>query len=93
MGEVDFLAANPVVVLREEFDDWALLFDPDANVAFGVKPVGVLVWKWLDGKHSLKDIVLAIRENCEAVPDTVETEIEAFLQSLIKVGFAGRIKA
>ena len=41
--------ANPLVVLREEFDDWAVLFDPDTGNAFGLSPVGVFVWKLLDG--------------------------------------------
>jgi hypothetical protein len=25
--------ANPLIVLREEFDDWAILFDPDTGSA------------------------------------------------------------
>ena len=29
MPESDMPIANPLVVLREEFDDWAVLFDPD----------------------------------------------------------------
>ena len=33
--------ANPMVVLREEFDDWALLFDPDTNDIFTIDPVSV----------------------------------------------------
>ena len=28
--------ANPLIVLREEFDDWAILFDPDTGDAFGL---------------------------------------------------------
>ena len=92
MGKVDYLVTNPVIVLREEFDDWALLFDPDSNVAFGVNPVGVLIWKQLDSKHNLGDIVSALRENCDDVSDNVETDVENFLNSLILTGFAGRIK-
>ena len=41
--------ANPLVVLREEFDDWAILFDPDTGNAFGLNPTGVYLWKLLDG--------------------------------------------
>jgi len=44
--------ANPVVLLREEFDDWAILFNPDATLGFsgfGLNPTGVYVWKLLDG--------------------------------------------
>ncbi len=34
--------ANPSVVLREEFDNRAILFDPDTGDAFGINPVGAL---------------------------------------------------
>jgi len=39
----DKLNANPGVVLREEFDDWAVLFDPDTGESFAVDPVGVFI--------------------------------------------------
>lgn len=40
--------ANPLIVLHEEFDDWAILFDPDRGNAFGLNPTGIFVWKLLD---------------------------------------------
>ena len=45
--------AAPFVLLREEFDDWAVLFNPDAAFGFGgfgLNPTGVSVWKLLDGE-------------------------------------------
>ena len=43
---------NPSIVFREEFDDWALLFDPDTGESYGVNPVGAFIWKELrGGKH------------------------------------------
>jgi len=29
MNQIDKPIANPIVLLREEFDDWAILFNPD----------------------------------------------------------------
>jgi hypothetical protein len=29
-----------MVVFREEFEDWAILFDPETGKAFGVNPAG-----------------------------------------------------
>ena len=29
---------NPVISLREEFDDWALLFNPDTGRVVGLTP-------------------------------------------------------
>jgi SynChlorMet cassette protein ScmD len=81
--------ANSMVVLREEFDDWAVLFDPDTGNAFGLNPVSVLVWKCLDGKHSVEDIVKVVREKCEGVPDEVDKDVNDYVQSLVEKGFAG----
>ena len=89
MPEKNKPIANPLVVLREEFDDWAVLFDPDTGHAFGLNPVGVFVWKHLDGHHTPDGIVREIRAHCENVPDEVDTHIEGFIQDLLKQGLAG----
>lgn len=47
------LIANPIVVLRKEFDDWAVLFNPDTAEAVGVNPVGVAIWEKLNGKNTI----------------------------------------
>ena len=81
--------ANPGIVLREEFDDWAVLFDPDSGDAFGLSPVSVFIWKLLDGAHNDKDILKKLRENCESVPEEAEGDIREFINDLIERGFAG----
>ena len=60
MNQMDKPIANPNVVLREELDDWAVLFNPDTADASGINPVVVAVWKRMDGKRSLKEIVAEI---------------------------------
>lgn len=55
---------NPLVVPREEFDDWAVLFDPDTGNAYGLDPVGVFIWKRLDGSHTIKNILKELRQKC-----------------------------
>lgn len=81
--------ASRSVILREEFDDWAVLFDPDTAEGFALNPVGVLIWKHLDGKHDMGDIVRVVRENCEDVPEGVEKHCREFVDSLLKQGLAG----
>jgi len=81
--------ANPQIVLREEFDDWAILFDPDTGDAFGLNPTGVFVWKLLDGRHSMDDIVQELRNEADGVPDDVPQQIVEFVQSLEKQGLVG----
>jgi SynChlorMet cassette protein ScmD len=81
--------ANPSVILREEFDDWAVLFDPDTAEGYALNPTGVLVWKQLDGKHTLEDIVKVVRERCEDVPQDVGQHTKDFVADLVKQGLAG----
>ena len=69
MKQTDRPIANPIIVLREEFDDWAVLFNPETAYALGTNPVGVAVWKLLDGKRSLEDIVAKIKNSFEDIPE------------------------
>ncbi len=89
MNTTDRPIANPIVVLREEFDDWAVLFNPDTADAVGTNPVGVAVWKRMNGKRNLTDIVSEIQNDFKDTPDTVFQEITAFIDRLAKHGFAG----
>jgi len=81
--------ANPVVVLREEFDDWAVLFNPDTAAAAGTNPVGVAVWKLLDGRHCISEIVSKIQNGFEDAPGASGEEIVAFIDKLAENGFVG----
>jgi len=78
---------NPVVVLREEFDDWALLFNPDTADAVGINPVGVAIWKLMDGQRDLDDIVAQVRERFAHVPEAAADEVRAFVDELAEQGF------
>ena len=81
--------ANPVIVLREEFDDWAVLFDPDSGDAFGLNPVSVFIWKLLDGTHNDRDLLNKLLEKCKNVPEEVESDITEFVNDLVERGFVG----
>jgi SynChlorMet cassette protein ScmD len=81
--------ANPLIVLREEFDDWAILFDPDTGNAFGLNPTGVFIWKLLDGKHNTDDIVSRLREESDDVPADAGEHARLFIASLEQQGLVG----
>ena len=81
--------ANPLVVLREEFDDWAILFDPDVGNAFSLSPVSVFIWKRLDGQHTTDDILMELEDNCKSVPKEAKSHIKDFIEDLVKKGLAG----
>ena len=81
--------AKAIVVLREEFDDWAVLFNPDTAEAVGINPVGVEVWKLMDGAKNLDAIVAEVKESFDGVPESVFEEINAFVIDLEERGFIG----
>jgi SynChlorMet cassette protein ScmD len=81
--------ANPLVVLREEFDDWAILFNPETADAMGINPVGVAVWKQLDGSRSIEEVVAGLGKRFSEVPGTAVRDINAFVTNLVELGFVG----
>jgi SynChlorMet cassette protein ScmD len=83
--------ANPLIVLRKDFedDDWAILFDPDKGNAFGLNPVSVFIWQRLDGQHSLSDILKEVQASYHGVPQEAEVHIQEFIDQLMKKGLAG----
>jgi len=86
-----YIIANTEIVLREESDDWAVLFDPNSGQVVGINPVGSFIWKLLDGKHSLDQIADAINRTFSDPPVNIPEEVRGFTESLIERGFAGKI--
>ena len=89
MKQNDMPVANPLLVLREEFDDLAVLFDPDTGNGFGLNPVSVFVFNCLDGKHTLKDIYAELCQSFDDVPENAEKDVVEFVEVLLKKGYAG----
>ncbi|MGA1789896.1 MAG: SynChlorMet cassette protein ScmD [bacterium] len=89
MAEQKKPVANPSIVLREEFDDWAILFDPDSGHAFGLNPVGVFIWKHLDGDHTIEDIYKEIRAKYKDIPHKTKKDIKDFVRNLLEKGLTG----
>ncbi|GAB4540838.1 MAG: hypothetical protein Fur0020_10180 [Thermodesulfovibrionia bacterium] len=79
---------NPSLVLREEFDEWAILFDPDENKVFALNPTSVFICRHLDGRHTIEDIVGRIKEEFDEVSQDVEGHVNDFINDLICRGYA-----
>ena len=80
---------NPNVMLREEFDDWAILFNPDSGHGFGLNPTGVCLWKLLDGGYSIDLLFEEIHRHAEEVSEQARDHIGAFIEALVAQGLAG----
>ena len=83
------LIVNPDVVLRKEFDDWAVLFNPDTAEAIGINPVGVAIWELLARHSAIEEIVTALSHDFTDIPGSSREDIETFIADLAKRGFVG----
>lgn len=79
---------NKSFVFREEFDDWALLFNPDSSETFGMNHVSSFIYKHLNGKNSIESIVDKLSAECHEVPPDVNSLVMEFIQSLVDNGLA-----
>ncbi len=76
-------------MLREEFDDWAVLFNPDTGRGFGLNPTGVYLWKLLDGEHALDALVEKLHDHADNLPEDLRDHIGAFVDAVVAQGLAG----
>ena len=83
------LIANPKVVFRDDFDDYAILFNPETGLAFGVNPVGALIWKILRSEVDFKNLTHQVTEACSEVPDDVEIQVREFVSTMLDQGLVG----
>lgn len=90
MEETILFIRNPSVVVRNDFDDISILFDPKSGKAYGINRIGELIWQVLKDKKTIEALISQVKENCEEVSDTVDLEIREFLDQLEKNGLIGR---
>jgi SynChlorMet cassette radical SAM/SPASM protein ScmE/SynChlorMet cassette protein ScmD len=76
------------LVLREEFENTAFIFDPRTGETTGINAVSALIFKCLDGRHTLKDILEKIENQFENVPGDAAEQVNGFIQELTGRGLA-----
>jgi SynChlorMet cassette protein ScmD len=89
MQLTDKLYANPLIVLREENDESALLFDPETGDASTLNAVSVFIWKHLNGNRSVQEIIHQLKDHCENAPESIEQDVVEFVNQLLEKGYAG----
>jgi hypothetical protein len=81
---------NPDVVLREEDEDGALLFNPDTNQVKVINSTGLFIWKLCDGIHELSTIVDGLNTEYEDAPkEQVFQDAREYLDQMLQTGFVG----
>jgi SynChlorMet cassette protein ScmD len=84
---------NPNIVIREEFDDWALLFNPESGKVYGINPTTAFIWQQIDGNTSIKDISGRLKDTFDKTPDTVEEEVMSIIERLADIGYLSFARA
>lgn len=79
---------GPQISLREEFDDWALLFNPDSGQAVGLTPSGVTIWKSMKEGKDLNGIIATFQDEYEDLPEDLQLEIKQFCDEIVRLGYA-----
>ena len=70
-------------VLWRELDGEAILLNPKQGYSYNLNPVGTLVWKLLDGQHTIEDITIAVCEAYEVEPEQAGQDIKRLLDNLL----------
>ena len=83
------LIASPNVLMHENLNDFAVLYDPSSGKSFAVNSVGVIIWKLLDGRRTIAEVRREVLRQCRNVPSAAEEQVDVFLQSLVERGFVG----
>ncbi len=82
--------SNPMIVYREEFDNCAILFDPDSNETYALDEIGCFIWKMINGRNNVDDIVENLKKECEDELSTeVSMHVKDFIEDLEKYGLVG----
>ena len=79
--EIDMLLRNSSVLWRE-LDGEAILLNPKEGCSYNLNNVGTLIWKMLDGEHSIDDIAQAICEYYEVEYDQALQDMSQLLNEL-----------
>lgn len=85
------LVVNPMMVLREEAEEGAILFDPDSGSVRILNQTATAIWKLLDGRRTLSEVVEALKEQFAEMDANAEDQVLALVGELYRVGAIGTI--
>ena len=67
-----------------------MLVNPDTAGAMAVNKTGAMVWKLIDGRRTVDQIVAGVRRHFPDAPDTVTEDVLDLLAKLAEEGFIGQ---
>jgi len=79
---------NPDVILRDDFPDVPILYDPATDAAFGLNRTAAFVWKHLDECRTAGEVAERLSETFRGVPPEATDAIETLSRALVRAGLA-----
>jgi hypothetical protein len=80
---------NPSVISQEIYTGEAVLVNLDTAASLALNPSGVIVWQLVDGQLTINQIIEGVRDYFEDVPNSMEADVTALLETLTEGGFIG----
>ena len=80
------VALNPSWVLREEDGGEALLFDADTGAVWVASRTAVAVWKLVDGRRTVDDLLEELRRTYQGFDDAAGGDVMGLLGGLVEAG-------
>jgi SynChlorMet cassette protein ScmC len=87
MDYTDYPIPSPEAILRREFGDPPLLFQPLFGDVAALSPVALAIWLAVDGQRSVAEIAAQLQTQCEGAPANLVEDVAAFLKDLQRRGF------
>lgn len=81
----------PEIVFRDDFQDDALLFDPETDKAYRLNRTGVLVWQALETGATVEEVIGRVRANTSDHPASLEDDVRGFYSLLQEKSLIGLV--
>ena len=86
------IKVNPSAVFREEFDNTAILFNPDSGDIFSLNPTSKVIWQALAAGCDEPAVLEKLAEVCDApLPESAAADLKEFIAALKEKGFVADV--
>jgi hypothetical protein len=81
--------ANPNIVFQEFPLEGAVLVNLDTGGSLALNSSGCVLWRLVDGRRKVLDIICGIERSFKQVPESVASDVVSLLDALVEDGFVG----
>jgi hypothetical protein len=72
----------PDEVVFRELDGEAVVLNLDTGIYFGLDAVGTRIWRLIEDRKPLRDVLVALVDEYDAPPDRLQRDLLAFVEHL-----------